>query len=254
LKITEDALENIVGECLDNFYKRRLQKLNDLKLKDTLKKKNPYLYRATGSEKAQDIVEDLLRAFMSSSDEGIFGDAFFEPLAQKVSGGVTSPSPGVDVAIETDRAYKAIAVKSGPNVFNAQSKAKQLDNFMSLRSRLQKLQKHFDAVVGYGYGKKVSEANAKKIFRELSGQVFWENLTGDPEFYLRIIRQMKDRPAIHKPEYNLAWAKAINRFTKEFLDDFSLEDGGINWEILTEFNSGKKKIKERKVKGKTDKL
>lgn len=243
---SEDELEVIVGECLDNFYRRRLQTLDGLKLKDTLKRKNPYLYRATGSEKAADIVEGLLGAYMSSSDEGIFGDAFFEPLAKKVSGGTVSPSDGIDIAVETERSYKAIAVKSGPNIFNAQSKKKQNENFATLRSRLQKIQKHFDAVVGYGYGQKVSDPTAKKIFREISGQVLWEELTGDSEFYLKIIRVMKERPLKHKEHFIKAWDMAINRFTKEFIDDFCFENGSIKWEVLTEFNSGKKKPKEPK--------
>ena len=67
--------------------------------------------RAIGIQKVSEIVTQILLAYMSSSDETIFGDAFFEPLVKFCSG-------GVDVAIETETVYKAISVKSGPNIFN----------------------------------------------------------------------------------------------------------------------------------------
>jgi hypothetical protein len=237
--IDPEILEAKIEELLDDFYSRRIEKIKTLRLKDTLKRKNPYLYRAIGIQKASEIVEGLLSAYMSSSDEGIFGDAFFEPLAKFVSGGVVAPSEGVDVAKETETTYMAIAVKSGPSVFNAQSRKRQIDDFKALENRLRKLRKHFDPVVGYSYGKKKQKPNSAAPFRELSGQAFWEELTGDSDFYLKIIRLMKNKPQEHLPIYKQAWDAAINRFTLEFIKDFCDEDGNIDWERLVQFNSGK---------------
>lgn len=238
--IDSDALEVKIGELLDDFYKRRLEKITGLKLKDALKRKNPYLYRAIGTEKASEIVEGLLSAYMSSSDEGIFGDAFFEPLAKFACNGVVSPSEGVDVALETDATYTAIAVKSGTSVFNAQSKKRQEADFKALEYRLKKLKKHFDPLVGYCYGRKTQKKLSSAGFRELAGQAFWYEMTGEEDFYLRIIRLMNDKPGKHAVEYKKAWNAAVNRFTAEFIRDFCNEDGLINWEKLLEFNSGNK--------------
>lgn len=232
-----NEVEKKIDELLDIFYSRRIEKIQTLKLKQTLKRKNPYLFRATGNEKAADIVEQILLAYMSSSDEGIFGDAFFEPLAQFVSKGVVSPTEGVDVALETKSTYKAIAVKSGPSVFNAQSKRRQADDFRALGNRLRKLQKQYDPIVGYSYGNK-KQKSLNPQFRELAGQAFWEEITGDSDFYLKIIRLMKDKPKKHLPEFQHAWNAAVNRFSKELIEDFCFEDGTIDWEKLTKFNSG----------------
>jgi hypothetical protein len=87
-----EELEALIAKCLHDFYGRRMKRILELKLRDVLKKKNPYLFRATGIEKASEIIEDILRAFISSSDETMFGDAFFEPLAKLSSVGVVSPS------------------------------------------------------------------------------------------------------------------------------------------------------------------
>ena len=58
------SLQNKIAELLDDFYRRRIDKIQTLKLKDALKRKNPYLYRAIGVQKASQIVEELLSAYM----------------------------------------------------------------------------------------------------------------------------------------------------------------------------------------------
>jgi len=238
--MNDALLINSVQNRLNDFYGRRIAKLSTLDLKKTLKRKNPYLFRAVGLLDANEVIERLLNDFMSSSDETIFGDAFFEPLAKDLAAGTSSPTEGVDVVIESATSYKAIAVKSGPSVFNAQSRRRQNQEFQALRSRMMKLQKHFEAVVGYSYGKKTSAPNENRIFAEMAGQTFWAELTGDNDCYLKIIGAMQDLPARHKDRFNEEWAKAKNRFAKEFIAGFCDEDGAINWNRLLEFNSGSK--------------
>lgn len=247
---SDGELEDKIGELLDTFCKRRIERLGELKLNDTLRKKNPYLFKATGVQEASEIVKQLLMAYASSSDEGIFGDIFFEPLAKYVCGGQVAPSEGIDIAMEDDTTYRAIAVKSGPNVFNAQSKRRQLQDFTTLENRIRKLRKLYDPIIGYAYGRKRPK-NPGKV-RELAGQAFWQEITGNPDFYLKIIDLMKDKPLEHLTAYKDAWDATLNRFTRDFTNDFCLEDGHINWGKLTEFNSGIPKQKEtKKAKGKT---
>ncbi|MBI5232798.1 MAG: cytoplasmic protein [Deltaproteobacteria bacterium] len=236
--MTIKGLEKLIRISLNDFYIRRLGRLEKLKLRDYLKRKNPYLYKAIGTEKASDIVEEILFAYTVASDEGIFGDAFFEPIAKIVSDGVVSPSEGVDVAIETDKKYLAIAVKSGPNIYNSSQKKRQNDEFNILRSRLLKLHKQFDALLGHCYGQRNLDTSKAKIYRERSGQAFWTEITGDHDFYLKLVRLMKDEPSKHRIVYKKAWECAVNRFTAEFIKDFCNRDGSINWEKLVELNSG----------------
>lgn len=236
-------LEDLIRSSLDNFYQRRMKKLTELKLSSVLRKKNPYLLRAVGVRKASEIVQEVLKAYMSSSDETIFGDAFFEPIAKLCSGGIVSPSEGVDIAVETDTVYKAIAVKSGPNIFNASQAKRQDQEFKSLRSRLLKLYKQFDALLGHGYGRKFSDPTDNRIYRIRSGQVFWEELTGDSDFYLKLISLMRDYPKEHRIAFEEAWDLAINRFEQEFLNNFGNPDGSIDWEKLLKYNSGKEQIR-----------
>jgi len=45
-------------------------------------------------------------------------------------------------------------------------------------------------------------------------------------------------PEEHRKQYEEEWAKAVNRFTRDFLVEFANADGSIDWEKLVEFNSG----------------
>jgi Type II restriction endonuclease EcoO109I len=235
--ISGPDLQALIEKCLLDFYKRRYEALTKLNLTKVLKRKNPYLFRAVGTEKASEIVERLLQAYMSSSDETIFGDAYFEQVAWNLPGIKTTRGEGADLEVETKDEIHVYAQKSGPNPFNAAQKAKQDTQFKSIQSRLGKLHKRFDPVLAYSYGKTVKPADAKHIYRETAGQAFWTELTGDSDFYLKLIRLMNDIPTKHKHEYQSAWDAAVNRFTQEFLEEFCVK-GVIQWEKLTTFVSG----------------
>ncbi|MBI4295475.1 MAG: cytoplasmic protein [Chloroflexi bacterium] len=234
-------LEALISECLRDFYERRLQKLNKLKLRSFLSRKNPYLFRALGIQKAPEIIERVLGDYLSASDETMFGDAFFEPIARIASGGKVSDAEGVDFVLESPQRITAVALKSGPNPYNASQKKRQTQEFLAVRNRLYKMQKQFDPVLGHAYGRRKSEPTKDRVYRDSSGQAFWAEITGDPDFYLKLIRLMKDTPSKHRKEYSSAWDAAINRFTAEFVRDFCFKDGSIDWEKLVHFVSAEKR-------------
>lgn len=241
-RLSSKKLESLVKQSLADFYQRRSEKLSGLRLSDTLKTKNPYLFRAKGVQKASEIVSELLQAYISSSDETMFGNMFFEPIAKIISGGQVGGGEGVDIIREDDHVVTVIAVKSGSKWGNADSWKRQRQNFEALRHRLSKLRKQFDPVMGYGYGRCNTPSTAKRPYRQVSGQAFWEELTGDSDFYLKLIRLMKDYPQKHRQLYQAEWNKAVNRFEREFLLNFATQTGEIDWERLVEFNSSKTKM------------
>jgi len=242
-----EQLESLISRCLRDFYERRLQKVRELALQTFLRRKNPYLFRALGIQKASEIVERVLADYISASDETIFGDAFFEPIARIASGAKTSDAEVVDFVIESDECITAVALKSGPYPYNASQKKRQSQEFLAVRSRLYKLHKQFDPILGHGYGRLKSEPTKDRIYRDRSGQAFWTEVTGDPDFYLKLVRLMKDEPAKHRKEYTPAWDAAINRFTAEFIKDFCFPDGSIDWEKLVQFVSKDKASKFTKI-------
>lgn len=251
VKIQPGQLQALIRTGLEEFYKRRLSVLQKLQLKKILSRKNPYLFRALATEKASEIVEQILAAYVSSSDETIFGDAFFESVARAASDAKVSDARGVDFIIEKTDRYTAVSLKSGPNIFSASQKRRQNDEFNELRSRLLKLHKRFDPLLAHAYGRRNADPTAKWIYRERSGQAFWAEITGDSDFYLKLIRLMKGIPAKHKKAHAEEWGAAVNRFTVEFARDFCLSDGRIDWEKLVKFVSEAKPSRDKARVSKT---
>jgi hypothetical protein len=243
-----DKLEALIKQCLNDFYERRFEKLKKLKLRQVLKRKNPYLFKALGTEQASEIVKRVLEAYISSSDESIFGDAYFEKIARNLPGITVSDAKGVDLVLDEANVVHAYALKSGPNPFNSSQKERQNTEFLELKSRLMKLRKQFDPVLAYAYGRKNKPSSGKYVYRQSSGQEFWKEITGDDEFYLKLITLMKDEPQKKMDAYRKDWDATINRFTKEFTEDFCFENGHINWEKLTQFVSASEPPELQKTK------
>jgi Type II restriction endonuclease EcoO109I len=75
-------LEDLIRQGLDDTYRRGANKLSRLKLSDILNKKNPYLVHAVDTQGASEIVGELLKIYLASFDEGIFGQTRWEELTE----------------------------------------------------------------------------------------------------------------------------------------------------------------------------
>jgi hypothetical protein len=123
--VSDTQLEDLIADCLDDFFRRKLDILRTFDLKESLLNRNPYFFKVYGIYKASEIVERVLADYISASDETIFGDAFFEPIARIASAGKTSDAEGVDFVIESQERITAVALKSGPYPHNASQKKRQ---------------------------------------------------------------------------------------------------------------------------------
>ena len=186
----EQAVIKAIASALELFYGSLIEKIDGLDIVKVMKRKNPYLYRAKAMQNAAEIVESVLSAFVSSSEETIFGNCFFEPIAIAASGGNKALAEGIDIMIQKNdiNTIYAVAVKSGPSVFNADSKKRQEQNFMAASKLAQQAKARYEAYIGYCYGKKKESGRGKpKMYRELAGKQFWAELTGDEDFYIKIM-------------------------------------------------------------------
>lgn len=165
----------------------------------------------------------------------------FEPIAIAASGGNKALAEGIDIMIQDNatNTISAIAVKSGPSVFNADSKKRQEQNFMAASKLAQQAKAVMKRISDIVMGKKKDSGRGKpKMYQELAGKRFWAELTGDEEFYIKIIGYMGIMPEKYVADYKESYNKAANRLVREFSNSFCKEDGSIDWEKLVEFNSG----------------
>lgn len=211
-------------------------------LTKVLKRKNPYLFKAKYVLTAQDIVKGLVDAHISSNEETLFGD-WLEGLAifinQKVYEGWKSGINGIDLEFNKEGKRHIVNIKSGPNWGNSSQIAKMVSDFKSAKRTLRTSNSGIDivAINGCCYGK--SYIADKGDYFKYCGQVFWEFVSGNSELFTEIIEPIGYKAKEKNDEFQIAYAKMLNKFTLEFGNDFCQSDGAIDWIKLVRFNSSK---------------
>jgi len=231
-----------VENNIATFHNKRIQSLDDLKLSQILKRKNPYLFKAKYLLTSEAIIKGLVDAHISSNEETIFGD-WLEGLAifinGKVYGGKKSGITGIDLEFDHDNRRYIVNIKSGPNWGNSSQIAKMIDDFKTatkaLRTSNSKL--NVEAVNGCCYG--IDNSPEKGNYLKYCGQRFWDFISGSPALYTDIIEPLGHKAKEKNDDFNKSYVLMINKFTKEFSQDFCNDSGEIDWIKLVEYNSKK---------------
>jgi hypothetical protein len=229
-------VENNIG----NFHQKRIQSLDSLKLSQVLKRKNPYLFKAKYVLTAEQIIRGLVDAHISSNEETIFGD-WLEGLAifinQKVYEGKKSSANGIDLEFDKDSIRYLVNIKSGPNWGNSSQIKKMISDFKTakkvLRTSNSKL--NITAINGCCYGR--DNKPDKGDYYKYCGQKFWEFISGYKDLYTGIIEPLGHKAREKNDDFMKSYSQMINKFTKEFANEFCEENGSINWNKLVKFNS-----------------
>jgi hypothetical protein len=237
-----DDVVQYVENNISSFHEKRLNKIEELKLKEVLQKKNPYLFKAKNIQTADEIIKGIVDAYLSSSEEAMFGD-WLEGLAifinEKVYKGWKSGIKGIDLEFDNDNVRYIVSIKSGPNWGNSSQIEKMENNFKtaikSLRTSNSKMQ--IVCVNGCCYGK--DNRPDKGSYFKYCGQRFWEFIGGNENIYTDIIEPLGHKAKERNENYLKQYSAKINVFVKEFIENFCNNDGSINWEKLVKYNSGK---------------
>lgn len=238
LNISE--VEEYVNENIIDFHQRKIKSLEELNLGKLLTK-NPYLFKAKNITTAGELITNLLEAFLSSSEEKLFGD-FLEDLAvfvaQKTCDGHKSTAPGVDLEFFHKKIHYVVSIKSGANWGNSSSQNKLEQDLKTAVVRVKQSKRGINVqpVVGICYGK--TKTSYVRGYLKVVGQNFWYLISENKNLYTDIIEPIGHRAKVHNDNFMHARSKIINRFTKQFIDDFCDDTGAIDWIKLVKFNSG----------------
>lgn len=239
-----DRVRQFVNENIVDFHQSRIASLKRLTLDGLLRKKNPYLFKAKNIISAGELMESLLRAYISSSEEKYFGD-FLEDLAVFVAGetcgGHKSAAQGVDLEFVKENTHYVISIKSGPNWGNS-SQIRKVEQDLSnavIRIEQSKRASTVRPILGICYGKTRTNFNYRLHgCWKVVGQNFWYLISENEELYTDIIEPIGYRAKQHNEHFAQEEGKVVNRFTREFIDRFCESTGAIDWPRLVEFNSG----------------
>jgi len=69
------------------------------------------------------------------------------------------------------------------------------------------------------------------------GQKFWEFISEEPSLYTEIIEPLGHKAKEKNDDFLKSYAQMINKFTREFGNDFCDVNGAIEWEKIVKFNS-----------------
>ena len=230
-----------VNRQIVSFHNARITRLEQLELEDVLKKKNPYLFRAKHVVTAADLVSEIMDAFLSSSEEKLFGD-FLEDLAifisEQVCGGQKSSAEGLDLEFVRENTKYLVSIKSGPNWGNSSQYKALREAFKRAKvvQRQRNSSLNIETVLGICYGR--ARTTFGGDFTKYTGQSFWHFLSGDANLYIDIIEPIGYEAKRHNDDFEEKRVALINRFSKQFIDAFCDSEGNIDWVSLVRFNSG----------------
>jgi hypothetical protein len=248
-KLNLKDVTQYVEQHIGIFHQKRIQSLDNLKLSQVLKRKNPYLFKAKYVLTAEEIVKGLVDAHISSNEETVFGD-WLEGLAifinSKVYDGRKSGITGIDLEFDSNEARNIVTIKSGPNWGNGSQIAKMIADFKTAKKTLRTGNSHLNvvAVNGCCYGR--NKKPDKGDYFKYCGQQFWEFISGDSELFIEIIEPLGYKAKEKNDDFIKSYSQMINKFTKEFANIFCKDNGEIDWSKLVRFNSAKIKPKNLK--------
>lgn len=239
-KVNIKDISQFVEQNIGTFHQKRIQSLDSLKLSQVLKRKNPYLFKAKYVLTAEQIIRGIVDAHISSNEETIFGD-WLEGLAifinRKVYGGKKSGITGIDLEFDNGGVRYIITIKSGPNWGNSSQIAKMISDFKTAKKTLRTSNSKLNitAVNGCCYGK--DNNPDKGEYFKFCGQSFWEFISGDSALYTEIIEPLGHKAKEKNDDFMKSYSQMINKFTKEFANEYCDNNGNIEWKKLVEFNS-----------------
>jgi hypothetical protein len=230
-----------VESNINVFHEKRIKNLDNFKLYQVLKWKNPYLFKAKHTFTTSQIIDGIVGAHISSNEETIFGD-WLEGLAifinHKVYGGWKSGIPNIDLEFDKDDTRYIVTIKSGPNWGNSSQISKMIADFKTAKKTLRTGNSHLNIIPVNGccYGQ--DKNPDKGDYFKYCGQEFWSFISGNENLYLEIIEPLGYKARERNEAFQNSYTQMINKFNKQFAIEFCDDNGAIEWEKLVQFNSG----------------
>jgi hypothetical protein len=246
-KISISDLQQYVEENIGSFHQKRIQSLDNLKLVNVLKRKNPYLFKAKNVLTADHIVRGIVDAHISSNEETIFGE-WLEGLAifvnKKVYDGYKSGITGIDLEFTSENIRYIVSIKSGPNWGNSSQINKMKSDFTSAKKSLRTSNSNLTVVAVNGCCYGTDNKPDKGEYFKYCGQKFWEFISGDSCMFKNLIEPIGTNAKQRNDEFLRLYSEKINLFIFEFTSNYCLQTGQIDWSKLLELNSGQNISKE----------
>ena len=221
----------VVEEFEVTFTTPIIEKLSNLKMREIVRRKNPYLYRASGVSTCEELVNRAFTEYTSTLGENYFG-SFFESVARIISGGVKPASGGeIDLDVRRDNDAYLYTIKSGPGGYNSSIEAKARLDLGHAEQRLRQDRVTTYKKMAYAYGRR--KTSFKDGIEKLASKDFWHELSGDEEFYLKLLDVCAELTPLFEADTNAPYQMLLNEAHELFC-----EGDSIRWDKVIRIVSG----------------
>lgn len=231
-------LDPIVARHVEAFHEARRERIGRIRVRDLLRKKNPYLFLARGVSAPRDLARVLVDATLSSSEESMFGRTLENvavDVCEAAYGGWKSATEGIDLEFERDGARYLVAIKSGPSWGNSSQVKKMRDDFRRAIIVVRQGRPGIDvrAINGCCYG---TPDNDRGDYRKVCGAAFWELVSGEPYLYARLAVALRDAAA---NGHAAAIEGVTERIADELADGWCDDAGSLDWPRIVAANAAR---------------
>ena len=214
----------VLNGLRSNYIDSLTKTLNTLTFRKLISRKNPYLYRSSGIETVEELVDRALTDFLSSSTEGTFGNAL-DWIARRLPGNTPATGGEADLQRISGDNAEVYTIKSGPAGFNDASWTTTKQKMVRAKNSLELSGYSVKLYVGFIYGRKKTTTDPNSGIIRLASKEFWTKITGDDQFY----RKLVDACACVAPLYHADVSEAKERLLREAVLNYSDGDN-VDWE------------------------
>lgn len=150
-----------------------------------------------------------------------------------------SSTKGIDIELNKNGTRYFVAVKSGPSWGNSSQIEKMRSDFKTAAKvyRQNKEALPVRCVNGCCYGKQNRTTEDKGDYIKLCGQRFWEFISGDTDFYIKIVEPIGHEATERNAEFLTQYELVLDSFTDVFRRNLCDSANNILWGKLTQLSS-----------------
>lgn len=217
--------EEKVDSLVSGFTDKLLKKLA-VSPEKVIVRKNPFLFRIrAGDANAHSLARTIIDAYMSSSEETIFGnmlESVAEILCKHGRGGKKSAASGLDLEYDVNSVRTIMQVKSGTNWGNSSQKKELVRAFNRATTILRQgdADLHVRCIEGCAYGQ--SGTKDFGTHHRVVGTDFWEEVSGWDGAAIEIMRLFGKHASNGLSDARLAAMKKMVEYLKQngVVDDY----------------------------------
>ena len=231
LRVGSDRSGMIVDEFQRVFVDSVTSKLDKLTMKELARRKNPYLYRATGVSTCKEYVDRAFQEYTATMRGNYFGN-FFESVARILSGGTKPVGTGeIDLEVQREGELFLYAIKSGASGHNASSGTSARNDLDAVGNQRTIAGFIVHKRIAYAYGRR--RTHEKDGIEKMTSKAFWAEMSGDDDFYVKFL----EVAALLSPLFQADMDAPYERLLAEAHELFC-EDEVIQWDKVIRLVSG----------------